>query len=145
MTGRIEDDAPWAFELPVQATLRDTDGLGHVNNAVYVTWFEEIRTRYVFERRGLTRLDQCDFVLAATSVQFRSPVYCPETVLLRCRPGYVGTSSWEMHYEGRIEPGGRLVVEGSSVQVQYDFARRVKAPIPHDWRAILEADARRPS
>ena len=28
----------WAYEMTIQATLRDTDGLGHVNNAVYLTW-----------------------------------------------------------------------------------------------------------
>src|SRR6185503_6223816 len=28
----------WAFRVAIDATLRDTDGLGHVNNAVYLSW-----------------------------------------------------------------------------------------------------------
>jgi acyl-CoA thioester hydrolase len=130
----------WAFEHAVQATLRDTDGLGHVNNAVYVTWLEEVRTRYVFERRGLTRIEQLDFVLAATTVNFRAPVFLHEVVVLRCAPTKVGTSSWAMAYEGRTDGDGLVVVDGSSIQVQYDVAGNRKMPIEKEWRRMLIED-----
>ena len=47
----------WVFHVAIDATLRDTDGLGHVNNAVYLSWIETARTKYVFERRRLTRIE----------------------------------------------------------------------------------------
>ena len=128
------------YVLPVQATLRDTDGLGHVNNAVYVNWFEEVRTRYVCDRRGFKDITQVDFVLASTTIHFRSPVYMLETIDLRCAPVRIGTTSWDLAYEGRSRDGGRLVVEGSSTQVQYDYEARAKTPIPAAWRALLQAD-----
>ncbi|HVQ35572.1 MAG TPA: thioesterase family protein [Candidatus Bathyarchaeia archaeon] len=129
----------WAYEMNVQATLRDTDGLGHVNNAVYLTWLEEVRTRYVAARRGFETIEQMDFVLAQTTLNFRSPVYFHETVILRCAPTRVGTSSWAMAYEGRTEDG-EIVVEATSVQVTYDYATKKKAPLPADWRRALVAD-----
>ena len=129
----------WAYEMNVQATLRDTDGLGHVNNAVYLTWLEEVRTRYVAARRGFEKIEQMDFVLAQTTLNFRSPVYFHETVILRCAPTRVGTSSWAMAYEGRTEDG-EIVVEATSVQVTYDYATKKKAPLPADWRRALVAD-----
>lgn len=130
----------WAYELSVQATLRDTDGLGHVNNAVYVTWFEEVRTRYVCSRRGFARIEECDFVLASTTANFRAPVYFHEIVVMRCVPTKVGTSSWAMAYEGRTASDHLLVVEGTSIQVQYDYTARKKAPIPAAWRRMLIED-----
>jgi len=130
----------WAYELAVPATLRDTDALGHVNNAVYVSWFEEVRTAYVCARRGFTTMDHVDFILASTTVHFRAPVYMLETVDMRCVPVRIGRSSWELAYEGRAREGGRLVVEGVSTQVQFDYAARKKAPIPPAWRALLTAD-----
>ncbi|HZN53852.1 MAG TPA: thioesterase family protein [Candidatus Polarisedimenticolaceae bacterium] len=129
-----------AYTLAIQATLRDTDALGHVNNAVYVNWFEEVRTAYVCDRRGLTTLDQVDFILASTTAHFRSPVFMLEMIDMRCAPVRLGRSSWDLAYEGRARSDGRLVVEGTSTQVQYDYATRASTPIPPAWRAVLEAD-----
>jgi acyl-CoA thioester hydrolase len=129
-----------AYTLAIQATLRDTDALGHVNNAVYVNWFEEVRTSYVCARRGFREMTEVDFILASTTVHFRSPVYMLETIDMRCAPVRLGTSSWDLAYEGRAREDGRLVVEGVSTQVQYNYAARRKAPIPEAWRAMLAAD-----
>ena len=129
-----------AFHIEVRATLRDTDGMGHVNNGVYLSWCEEARTRYVFERRGLTVMSELDFILASARLDFRSPVLLHEIVDLWCSPSRIGRSSWEMLYEGRARRDGRLVVEASSVQVQYDYSIRAPVAIPPDWRKCLEAD-----
>src|SRR5262245_35248125 len=129
----------WAYELTVQATLRDTDGMGHVNNAVYLNWLEEVRTRYVFERRGFTRMEQLDFVLAQTTMNFKAPTYLHENVIMKCAPTRVGNSSWAMAYEGRTADG-QVVVEATSVQVTYDYATKGKAPIPEGWRRMLVED-----
>ncbi len=128
------------YALAIQATLRDTDALGHVNNAVYVNWFEEVRTSYVRERRGMRTMDEVDFVLASVTVHFRSPVYMFETIDMRCAPVRLGRSSWDLAYEGRCREDGRLVVEGVSTQVQYDYKARASTPIPDAWRALLAAD-----
>jgi acyl-CoA thioester hydrolase len=130
----------FAYALTVQATLRDTDGLGHVNNGVYLSWMEEVRTRYVYDRRGLRDLSQIDFILASAKLDFRSPVRLHEYVDLRCAPVRVGRSSWELAYEGRARSDGRLVLEARSVQVHYDYSLGAPAPIPDGWRALLEAD-----
>ena len=129
-----------AHTLAIQATLRDTDVFGHVNNAVYVSWFEEVRTSYVCARRGLKAAAEVDFILASTTIHFRTPVYMLETIDMRCAPVRIGNSSWDLAYEGRAKEGGRLVVEGVSTQVQYDYTARVKAPIPAAWRALLTTD-----
>ena len=133
-----------AYTLAIQATLRDTDALGHVNNAVYVNWFEEVRTSYVCSRRGLKTMTEVDFILASTTIHFRSPVYMLETIDMRCAPVRIGRTSWDLAYEGHAREGGRLVVEGISTQVQYDYAARTKAPIPESWRALLTADLVQP-
>ncbi len=131
---------PFPYHLAVRATLRDTDGMGHVNNAVYLSWLEEIRTLYVRDRRGRGGLSDLDFVLAAARLEFRSPVHLHETVDLWLAPCRIGRSSWELAYEGRARADGRLVLEARTVQVQYDYAARTPVPIPQDWRRRLEAD-----
>src|SRR2546428_315173 len=130
----------YAYHLAVEATLRDTDAFGHVNNGVYASWIEEVRTKYVFERRGLTAVEQLGFILASARLDFRSPVLIHETVDLFCAPSRVGRSSWDLVYEGRARKDGRLVVEAQTTQVQYDYAVRAAVPIPDAWRKLLEAD-----
>ncbi len=64
MTGEpAAPSRPFAWHHEVKATLRDTDGMGHVNNAVFLSWMEEARTGYVVDRRGFARLEDVDFVL----------------------------------------------------------------------------------
>lgn len=128
----------WAFAYRTEATLRDTDGLGHVNNAVYLTWFEEARTRWVFETMGLTEIGQFGFVLASTTIDFRTPVYLGEIVEIRLAVVGVGSKSWSLAYAGRVVADGRLCVEGRSVQVQYDFAAKSSVPLEGAWRRMLE-------
>jgi acyl-CoA thioester hydrolase len=125
----------------VRASLRDIDGLGHVNNAVYVTWFEEARTHWLFERMGLKTMEEFAFVLASTEIHFRSPVHLHERVEIRLVPIRVGSKSWELAYEGRAVEDGRLVVEGRSVQVQYDFAAKTSIPLQGAWRRMLVAES----
>jgi acyl-CoA thioester hydrolase len=130
----------FAYHLPIVASLRDTDGLGHVNNAVYVNWLEEVRTLYVYERRGLTKLSEIDFILASTRLEFKSPVLLHETVDMWCAPSRIGNSSWDMEYEGLARSDGRVVMQATSVQVQFDYKLQKPAPIQEPWKKILEAD-----
>jgi len=137
---RQEPSRPYPYHLAVRATLRDTDALGHVNNACYVTWMEEIRNRYVFERRGLTSIDAFDFILARTEIDYRSPVLLHEIVDLYCGPTHVGEKSWTFAYEGRVRGDGRPAFEAIAICVQFDFAANRSIPIPEAFRAVLKRD-----
>ncbi len=130
----------YPFRVEVRATLRDTDGLGHVNNVVYLSWIEEARTRYVFGRRGLRDVAEVDFILASTRIDYRSPVLLHEVVDVWCGPSRVGSRSWELQYEARARCDGRLVAEASSVQVQYDYSERKAVPVPEPFRSFLQED-----
>jgi acyl-CoA thioester hydrolase len=131
---------PHAYRTAVQATLRDTDALGHVNNVVYLTWCELVRTRYVMERRRFTDLAQIDFILASARLDWRSPVLVLEWVDLWCTPVRVGRKSWELLYEVRGRSDGRLVLEASSVQVQFDYGKGHPIEVSTDVRRLLEED-----
>ena len=131
---------PYAYRMAVQANLRDTDALGHVNNAVYLTWCELVRTRYILERRRLTDLVQVDFILAGARLDWRSPVLLLEWVDLWCTPSHLGRRSWELVYEARARRDGRLILEASTVQVQFDYVARRPVAVPDDFRRLLEED-----
>jgi acyl-CoA thioester hydrolase len=137
---RTTPSTPFPFVWTLSATLRDTDGVGHVNNAAYLSWIEEARVRYVFDRRSYRGIEDLDFILASARLDYRSPVKLLEDIEIWCGPSRVGQRSWEMRYECRARLDGRLVLEASSVQVQFDYARRQSVPLPGPWRALLEKE-----
>ena len=133
----------YAFRFEFVARLRDIDGVGHVNNAKLVSYLEDARNAYLLESRGKHRLEDIDFVLAHTSIDYRSPARFGESFVVMLRPTRLGTKSYDLEYVIREATTGRLVAEASTVQVAHDYARRESIPIPPDLRAFLERDLER--
>ena len=129
-----------AFELEIVPRFRDIDSLGHVNNAVYLTYMEEARTHFYMRTAKRKRLDEVEFILASAKVDYRSPIAWGETVAIRVWPTRIGTSSFTLAYEMRVKGEGRLVAEAESVQVGYDYAAKRSTPIPPAFRTALEAE-----
>ena len=114
---------------------RDLDPLGHVNNAVFLTYCESARVAFL-ESMGTTRgVEDLPIIVARAEIDFRSPVRLGETVDVGVRASRFGTKSFDLEYELRV--GERLVAEAKTVCVGYDYSRRQTIPIPEEWRQRL--------
>ena len=123
------DGFPFVYRENVR--FRDLDGMGHVNNAVFLTYMESARIAYLTQL-GAGSNPQGSLILARMEVDFRSPVSFGEQVAVGVRPSRLGTKSFELEYEVRAD--GRLAAEGRSVLVGYDYARGESVEIPAEWR-----------
>ena len=65
---------------PIVPRFRDTDAMGHLNNAVYLTYFEVARTAYWTELTGTRNYHEVPFILAHTTIDFRSPAFVYEVL-----------------------------------------------------------------
>jgi acyl-CoA thioester hydrolase len=110
---------------------RDVDSVGHVNNAVYLTYLEEARIAFLSQ----TDEDPLAMVVARIEIDFRSPAELDETVEVSVIPGGVGTTSFTLHHE--LRAGGRLVAEASTVLVAYDYSKNEPRAVPDAWRKLL--------
>jgi acyl-CoA thioester hydrolase len=110
---------------------RDVDSVGHVNNAVYLTYLEEARVAFLSQADE----DPLAMVVARIEIDFRSPVELDETVEVSVTPGRVGTTSFTLHHELRAD--GRLVAEASTVLVAYDYSKNEPRDVPDEWRKLL--------
>jgi acyl-CoA thioester hydrolase len=111
---------------------RDLDGMGHVNNAVFLTYLEQARLAWFGPEDGFAL---ADVILARTEIDFRSPLQVGEEVEIGVRPIRVGSKSFELEYE--LRAGGRLVAEAKSVLVGYDYERGASIPVPERWQRRL--------
>ncbi len=127
------------YVQPVQVRFRDMDAMGHVNNAVYLTYLEMARVGYYNHLFGLSKPEDFPFILARVEIDFRSPLVLGEGLLVGIRVSRVGNKSFHFEYELREEKSGRLVAEARSVQVMYDYKTGQTMPVPPEFRRTLEA------
>lgn len=124
---------------------RDTDAMGHINNAVYVTYLEVGRQAYWWALEG-EHFDygRVPFILASVAIDFRSEALLHEVLEVGVRCDWIGTKSFGFSYEIREKRSGRAVVTATSVMVCYDYDAKASIPMPGDLRRKLEAFEGRP-
>lgn len=123
---------------------RDTDAMGHLNNAVYVTYLEVARQVYWARLDRTADYRRVPFILAHVRIDFRSEALVNEVLEVGIRLEWIGAKSFAFVYEIWEEMTGRTVVEASTVQVCYDYDTRRTLPMPEALRRALEAFEGRP-
>jgi acyl-CoA thioester hydrolase len=122
-----------------QVRFRDLDPMGHVNNAVFLTYIEQARVAFLSEVGAATGLEDMNLIVARVEIDFKAPVRFGQEVEISVRAIRFGTKSFDLDYELRVD--GEVVAEAKSVQVAYDYDRREAMPLPADWREKLTAVA----
>lgn len=131
----------------------DTDGLGHVNNATYLSYFEMARAGYHAAMTGHpfgTGPDAASltFVIAEAHIAYRAPAFFGEPLACECRVSWASRSAFGLEYRvlsdgGPIAPA-RLIADGSTVQVMYDLTADRVTRVSADLLARMEAFEGRP-
>ena len=119
------------------AKFRDLDPMGHVNNAVFLTYVESARIAFLQGIGAAQGIADMSIIVARIEIDFRAPVRLDDEIEISVRASRFGTKSFDLDYELRVE--GELVAEAKSVQVAYDYARREPVPVPAAWREKLTA------
>jgi len=135
------DFSVWV-DIPVR--FRDSDAMGHVNNAVLVTYLEVGRQAYWQRFARPQEYASVPFLLAHVSIDFRSQLRLAEVVRVFLRTTWISERSFGIEYELRERDSGRLVATAESVQVTYDYGRQQVIPVPGELRRELETLEGRP-
>jgi len=141
-------DLPGDFAHTVEIEVRfaDTDAMGHVNNAVYLTYCEMARIRYWTDVTGEPIAPGHEgaesLILAEARITYRAPVFHGERVTVETRATRLGRSSFTLEHRLTAhlpdEPP-RLVATSESVMVRYDYATERPTPLGAAFVAAIEA------
>jgi acyl-CoA thioester hydrolase len=123
-------------EVPVRFS--DTDGLGHVNNANYLSFLEVARVDYLRRVLGLVKIEEFGVIIARIEIDYKSPVLHHEKVLVGCRVSEIGGASITMEYRLEDKATGRLVANAKSVTVVFDYALGRPVRVSDEWRKKME-------
>lgn len=143
----MSDTVPRPVRVVLQVRWRDLDALAHVNNAVYLTYFEHARLAYIRELLGpdapidpQTMLPvDFQFILAEVTCKYRSPTTLADRPVLEIWVSQVGRKSFVFEYRMVDEISGRLLAEGCSTQVWYDYRTGQSLPVPEETVRLVEA------
>jgi acyl-CoA thioester hydrolase len=116
----------------------DLDVYNHVNNAVYLTYFEEARvafTRDIGMRDLFSRSSST--ILAHASIDYKAPAMLGDVLNIDISVGNLGRSSFAFDYHVTRASDGALIALGKSVQVCFNFDLNTPVRIPDAWRDVL--------
>lgn len=130
---------PFTVEFDLSPRFRDTDAMGHINNAVYVTYLEVARQNYWLALDAESDYRRVPFILANVVCDFRSEALVNEVLMLGVRLDWIGTKSFAFVYEIWEKTSGRTVVEASTVQVCYDYEAKRTLVMPEPLKKALES------
>jgi acyl-CoA thioester hydrolase len=125
------------FVVPYHVLFGDVDAFGHVNNAVYFTYFEWGRTQLWFELTQWGGATDIGFIVARAECDFKKQL-AMEPIEIATRIGVMGTSSIEFLCEIR-RSDSTIAATGRVVVVLYDWETQAKKPIGDDLRKKVAA------
>ena len=131
------------FTHRIEVRFRDCDAMGHVNNAVYLTYLEQARLAHWRSLWGYgeppadERAPLPGVILARAEVDYRRPARYGDLLEVRIGLAAVGRTSFTHEYE-IVDAAGHVVAAARSVQVMYDYAAARPVPIPDKIRRIFD-------
>ena len=124
------------MRFPLATRYADYDTKGHVNNAVFLTYFEMARERAWVALGGDVDFP---FILAEATVRYVSEAMIGDALEIEIVTTEVRSKAWVWSYVIRRAADGAAVAEGRTVQVMYDYAAGRTIPIPDAIRERLAA------
>jgi len=133
---------PVVIEIPV--AWGEMDSFQHVNNIVYLRYFESARIAY-FERLRLMEfmhLTGIGPILGSVQCKYKIPLTYPDTVSVGTRISKVEEDRFVMEYFVVSHKHQKIAAEGEGVIVSFNYRENQKTPLPEEIkRRIAELEA----
>lgn len=124
--------------IKIQVRFSDLDVMGHVNNSVYLSYFEYARVQYFAKLLG-TNWDwkKNGVLLVRNEVDYHRPVLLTDVPEVFVFVDSVGSKSFTLSYEVKVKDV--LTTTGKSVLVSFDSIQNSSIEVPTEMRNILLA------
>ena len=141
---RLRKVRGYPLAVPLEVRFKDIDSMGHVNNAVYFTYFENARIAYWNALRKSRIRGDVEYVVARAECDFKSQATMDDVLSCHIRVSSFGHSSFRFEYLIREERSGRVIATGRTVQVGYDYRKARVRPIGESLRRLIRRFECRP-
>ena len=120
----------------VQIRLTDIDILGHVNNSIYLVYFEMARIHYFNHMVGPNwDWREQGVVLVKNEVEYIQPLYLHDQPEIKLFLKHIGNKSFTLAYQLFVKD--KLCTTGSSTLVGFNSKTQQTIEIPERMKAAL--------
>ncbi len=132
MTEKLSE---YKFKVPITIRFSDIDAMGHVNNAIYLTYFELARLHYWREVIQWNIRDH-GVIVGRSEVNYLKPIVLEDEITCYVRTTRIGNSSFDvMHVLVKKTPQGEeICTTAKTVCISYDYLANKSVPIPEGER-----------
>lgn len=127
----------YRFFHPVEVRYGDLDPQGHLNNAKYLTYFEQARVQYWVDL-GLFRRDQSfmeiGVIIADIHITYQAPVLWGTPLKVGMRIAKLGNKSLTIEQNLQNAETGQVYAGGTVIAVAFDYAAHKTMSVPESWR-----------
>ncbi len=124
-------DFDFTSAFPVR--FRDVDMLGHVNNAVYLTYLETARVEFWNRHFGEFSWDRMAFLVGDAYIRYLNPTPFQTRLEVGIRFASIGNKSFVLEYQVRDAATGKVMAEARTTQVMVDRSGKTYR-VPDDVR-----------
>lgn len=126
------------FSTNIEVRFSDLDAMGHVNNAVFFTYFEEGRKHFSKKVFNVSDISDFKFIMAHIRCDFIRPIRFNDQVILQMRVKDIGTKSFSFEYHlVDLFDETKVYAAGESTQVCYDYEKNRSIEVPVKMRESL--------
>lgn len=126
------------FETPVEVRFSDLDVNGHVNNAIFFTYYTEGRVKFFHEIFNLSYTSNFPTIMAHVSCDYLKPIKLMDKIVLQINVLSIGKKSFRLGFKlVGAQDRNDVYAKGESVQVWYSYAEDKPRDIPEDLRQEL--------
>jgi acyl-CoA thioester hydrolase len=127
----------YKFFHPIEVRYGDLDPQGHVNNAKYLTYFEQARVNYLIQL-GLFSRDQSfmeiGVVIADIHIAYHAPIHYDDNIKVGVKTIKLGGKSVVLDQCVMSTDTGKTMAEGKVVMVTFDYKDLKSIPVPVEWK-----------
>ena len=127
------------FSMNLNVRFRDLDAMGHVNNAVYFTYFEQVRIHFFQQVFQISELSDFNSILANISCNYLKPAKMSDRLTLQLWVSKIGKKSFNLSYKVIDVEDESVYATGESVQVWFDYKQNKTVEISKDQKNRLSA------
>lgn len=129
------------FSIEIDVRWGDVDSFGHVNNAVFLAFLEEVRSRWMETVPCHWQEGETGPVVANININYRRPLHWPQRVRVTLKPDSPGRSSIKLHSEIRSvaenkESDAVLFADAAVTLVWIDKDSGESVPLPTSIREL---------
>ncbi|MBK9216492.1 MAG: acyl-CoA thioesterase [Chloracidobacterium sp.] len=130
-------------ESKIRVRYAETDAMGIVHHANYLTWFEVGRSDFCrsrgFSYKQMEDEDNALMIVAETYIRYKAPAFYEDVLTIRTKIGDIRSRSIAFVYQVYRDSDDTLIAEAETLHVFTDWERKVRT-LPDIYRNLLSDD-----